>query len=153
MSRHVTEKVEQLVAPILEKDGFELVEVEYKKEGQNWFLRIFMDHEGKPIDLDDCSRISEQVSDVLDREDPIPGAYILEISSPGAERPLKKQKDFERAIGKNVHVSTYEPIDGKKAFEGILELVEADHINVNDNGHVIQIPHSKVAKARLAIVF
>lgn len=153
MSRHVTEKVEQLVSPILTENGLELVEVEYKKEGQTWYLRIYIDREEKPVDLDDCSRISERVSEVLDREDPIPGAYILEVSSPGAERPLKKEKDFLRAIGKNVHVSTYEMIEGKKSFEGVLDAVGPDTITINENGNVTHIPRSKVAKARLAIVF
>lgn len=153
LGRNVSEKVEQLVAPILEENGFELVEVEYKKEGQNWFLRVFMDREDKPVDLDDCSRISERISEVLDSQDPIPGAYILEVSSPGAERPLKRDADYKRAIGKNVHVRTYESIEGRKTFEGILEAVDSDKIVINENGQIIEIPRSKIAKARLAIVF
>ncbi|MBA4494368.1 ribosome maturation factor RimP [Paenactinomyces guangxiensis] len=154
MSRQVTETVEKIALPILDAEGLELVDIEYKKEGQNWFLRVFIDgQEGKPIDLDDCSRVSERLSEALDQEDPIPGAYILEVSSPGAERPLKKETDFMRAIGKNVYVTTYEPVEGQKAFEGVLTHFENGHMTVEEKQKSFQIPLEKVAKARLAIVF
>lgn len=153
MSRQVVETVEKLVTPILDEQRLELVDVEYKKEGANWFLRIAVDREEGKIDLDDCSRVSERVSEILDVHDPIPGAYILEVSSPGAERPLKKEKDYQKSIGKNVYVSTYEPIDGNKVFEGILKEVTTDYLIIDIKGKDIEIPRMKVAKARLAIVF
>ncbi|SEN44828.1 ribosome maturation factor RimP [Lihuaxuella thermophila] len=153
MSRQITETVEKIALPILEAEGLELVDVEYKKEGQNWFLRVFIDREGKPIDLDDCSRVSERLSEALDEADPIPGAYFLEVSSPGAERPLKKEADYRKAVGKNVYITTYEPIEGQKAFEGVLTRFEDNQITVEEQGKTVQIPLDKVAKARLAIVF
>ncbi|SFJ23213.1 ribosome maturation factor RimP [Thermoflavimicrobium dichotomicum] len=153
MSRQVVETVEKIALPILQAEGLELVDIEFKKEGQNWFLRVFIDREEKGVDLDDCTRVSEKLSEALDQTDPIPGAYILEVSSPGAERPLKKSSDFKRAIGKYVHISTYEPIDGNKVFEGMLTHYGEDHLTVEVNGRSITLPLAKVAKARLAIVF
>ncbi|KPC76980.1 ribosome maturation factor RimP [Laceyella sacchari] len=153
MSRQVSEVVEKIALPIIEAEGLELVDVEYKKEGTNWFLRVFIDREDKPVDLDDCSRVSERLSEVLDETDPIPGAYILEVSSPGAERPLKKENDFHKAIGKHVHVTTYEPIDGQKVFEGVLKEVDSVSLTVEEKKKTVHIPREKVAKARLAIVF
>ncbi|CAM3358747.1 ribosome maturation factor RimP [Marinicrinis lubricantis] len=146
-------KVEQMVQPFLEEHGFELVDIEYVKEGANRFLRIFVDKEDG-IDIEDCGRISEFMSAKLDEEDPIPDAYFLEVSSPGAERPLKKPRDFERSIGKYVLVTTYEPIDGQKEFEGTLTAYQADeHLVVKVGKKDIQIPLDKVGNARLAIQF
>ncbi len=153
MSRQVVKTVEKLVLPILEAQNLELVEVEYKKEGQNWFLRVFIDREDRGVNLDDCTAVSEQLSEKLDELDPIPGAYILEVSSPGAERPLKKTQDFQKAIGKYVHISTYEPIKGRKVFEGVLTEYGEEHLTVEVNNESIELPLAKVAKARLAIVF
>ncbi|RAL26329.1 ribosome maturation factor RimP [Thermoflavimicrobium daqui] len=153
MSRQVIETVEKLALPILQAEGLELVDVEFIKEGQNWFLRIFIDREEKGVDLDDCSRVSEQLSEVLDQTDPIPGAYILEVSSPGAERPLKKPADFRKAVGKYVHISTYEPIEENKVFEGTLTYYGEEYLTVEVNGRSLDLPLEKIAKARLAIVF
>jgi len=101
--------------------------------------------------------VSEKLSEKLDEIDPIPHNYYLEVSSPGAERPLKKQEDFEKAIGKNVHIKTYEPIDGEKIFEGILQEFDGTNVTievrVKTKSKVIQIPYNKIAQARLAVVF
>ncbi|GIP46627.1 Ribosome maturation factor RimP [compost metagenome] len=144
--------VEQMVTPYLEENGFELVDVEYVKEGSNWFLRVFVDKDGG-IDIDDCGRISEYLSEKLDENDPIPSAYFLEVSSPGAERPLKKAEDVSKAVGKDVFVTTYEPVDGLKEFEGRLLSFEDGElvVEVGKKGHAI--PYNKVASARLAIIF
>ncbi|GIP21466.1 MULTISPECIES: ribosome maturation factor RimP [Paenibacillus] len=144
--------VEQLVQPFLEDNGFELVDIEYVKEGSNWFLRVFVDKEGG-IDIDDCGRISEYLSEQLDANDPIPTAYFLEVSSPGAERPLKKPEDVAKAVGKDVFVTTYEPIDGQKEFEGKLLSFENEELVVQSGKKQTAIPYSKVASARLAIIF
>jgi ribosome maturation factor RimP len=150
----VVETVEKLVTPVLEEEGVELVEVQYKKEGPNWFLRVFIDGIDRPVDLDLCTRVSEQISELLDQEDPIPHAYILEVSSAGAERPLKKEKDFVRAVGKHVHVTTYEAIEGKRKFEGLLvQFADGVLVIEEKNGKQAELPLEKVAKARLAIVF
>ncbi|CAM4339282.1 ribosome maturation factor RimP [Paenibacillus phoenicis] len=144
--------VEQMVTPYLEENGFELVDVEYVKEGSNWFLRVFVDKEGG-IDIDDCGRISEYLSEKLDENDPIPSAYFLEVSSPGAERPLKKAEDVSKAVGKDVFVTTYEPVDGLKEFEGRLLSFDGDELVVEVGKKRHAIPYNKVASARLAIIF
>lgn len=156
MSAKVTEVTSDIVTPILEELQLELVDVEFKKEGPNWFLRVFIDSE-KGVDLEDCGQVSEKLSEKLDELDPIPQAYFLEVSSPGAERPLKKEKDLIKAVGKNVYISTYEPIDGEKAFEG--KLISFDgvtlevEVKIKTRKKVYSIPYEKVANARLAIIF
>lgn len=150
----VTDIVERLALPIVEAAGLELVDVEFKKEGSSWFLRVFID---KPegVDIDDCSRVSEQLSDALDIADPIPDAYFLEVSSPGAERPLKRAADFEKAVGKLVHISLYEPLDGAKSFDGILTKFEEAQIELDYKVKTVHkkvfIPMEKVASARLSV--
>ncbi|AZS16074.1 ribosome maturation factor RimP [Paenibacillus lutimineralis] len=144
--------VEQMVMPYLEENGFELVDIEYVKEGSNWFLRVFVDKDGG-IDIDDCGRISEYLSEKLDENDPIPSAYFLEVSSPGAERPLKKADDIVKAVGKDVFVTTYEPVNGLKEFEGRLLSFENDELVIEIGKQKHAVSYSKVASARLAIIF
>lgn len=144
--------VEEMIRPYLEENGFELVDIEYVKEGSNWFLRVFVDKEGG-IDIDDCGRISEVLSEKLDKNDPIPTAYFLEVSSPGAERPLKKAEDVQKSVGKDVFVTTYEPVDGQKEFEGRLLSFEQDDLLIEAGKKQHVIPYAKVASARLAIIF
>lgn len=152
----VTEVVEELTQPIIQELGLELVEIEFVKEGKNWFLRVYIDKENG-VDIEDCGIVSERLSEKLDELDPITQNYFLEVSSPGAERPLKKAKDFEKAIGKNVFIKTYEPIDGEKGFEG--KLLEYDgqtvkvEMKIKTRKKVIEIPFEKVASARLAVIF
>nr|WP_249365284.1 ribosome maturation factor RimP [Cytobacillus citreus] len=152
----VTETVEKLVTPILDELKLELVDIEYVKEGKDWFLRVFIDKE-TGVDIEECGQVSEKLSDKLDEADPIPYNYFLEVSSPGAERPLKNGKDFEKALGKNVFIKTYEPIDGVKTFEGILTKFDGQtatvEIKIKTRKKSIDIPYEKVANARLAVVF
>jgi ribosome maturation factor RimP len=152
----VTDVVEELAAPITSELGLELVEVEYVKEGKNWFLRVYIDKDNG-VDIEECGLVSEKLSEKLDEIDPIPHNYFLEVSSPGAERPLKKEKDFEKAIGKNVFIKTYEPIDGEKTFEGILTRFDGKMVSVEmkikTRKKTVEIPYEKVASARLAISF
>ncbi|MEC2073143.1 ribosome maturation factor RimP [Alkalihalophilus marmarensis] len=156
MSKKVTDIVAELVTPLLDELNLELVDVEFKKEGPNWFLRVFIDSD-TGVDLEDCGKVSEQLSEKLDEMDPIPQAYFLEVSSPGAERPLKKVKDLEKAVGKNVHVTTYEPVDGEKAFEGMLQSFDGEvlsiEVKIKTRKKSYEIPYDKVASARLAIIF
>ena len=156
MSKKVTEVVEELALPILEELQLELVEVEYVKEGKSWFLRVYIDKE-TGVDIEDCGNVSEKLSEKLDEVDPIPQNYFLEVSSPGAERPLKKEKDFLNAIGKNVYIKTYEPILDEKEFEGILTSFDGEEVTIEvrikTRKKTIVIPFEKVAKARLAITF
>lgn len=144
--------VEDMVNPYLEENGFELVDVEYVKEGSNWFLRVFVDKDGG-IDIDDCGRISEFLSEQLDQNDPIPTAYFLEVSSPGAERPLKKADDVAKSVGKDVFVTTYEPVNGLKEFEGRLLSFQDEELVIEIGKKTYAIPYGKVASARLAIIF
>ena len=154
----VVETVTEVVLPILEEKQFELVEVEFVKEGKSWFLRIFIDKEGG-IDIEECAYVSEQVSEKLDAmdPDPIPQAYFLEISSPGAERPLKKEKDFEKAVGSFIHILLYQAIDGQKQYEGILNEVTAETLTltyrIKTREKTVVFERKNIAKARLAIQF
>lgn len=151
MSRKVTDVVKQLVRPILDQEQMELVDIEYKKEGRHRFLRLFVDKAGG-VDIADCERVSEQLSQKLDEEDPIREAYFLEVSSPGAERPLKNERDFERAVGKHVYVTTYAPVQGRKTFEGKLTTYAGTRLVIEVDRQEIEIPLNQVAKARLAVV-
>ncbi len=152
----VIETVSQIVTPILDDMGLELVDMEYVKEGRDWFLRIFIDKEAG-IDIEECGLVSERLSEKLDEVDPILHNYFLEVSSPGAERPLKKATDFEKAIGKNVFIKTYEPIDGEKKFEGILNSFDGITVTlemkIKTRKISVSIPYEKIANARLAVTF
>ncbi|WP_019242270.1 MULTISPECIES: ribosome maturation factor RimP [Bacillus] len=156
MSKKVTEIVEELLVDILEEEKLELVDVEYVKEGKDWFLRVFIDKE-TGVDIEECGVVSEKLSVKLDEVDPITQNYFLEVSSPGAERPLKKEQDFLKAVGKHVNIKTYEPIEGSKEFEGkLLEYNEKEvtlSIKIKTRTKEIVIPTEKIAKARLAVVF
>lgn len=149
----VTDIVTELVTPIVDELGLELVDIEYKKEGSNWFLRVFIDNETGNIDIDDCSLVSEKLSQKLDEVDPIPTAYFLEVSSPGAERPLRKDKDFTKAVGRHVHITTKEPIEGESQFEGELLSFEDGKLTVKEAKKTYVITQEQIDTARMAIVF
>ena len=149
----VTDLVAEMVAPILQTHGLDLVDVELKKEGANWFLRVYIDKPSDYVDLDDCSIVSEELSVKLDESDPIPNAYFLEVSSAGAERPLKRPEDFHKAVGKRIFVSFYEPFDGRKSVEGTLVEYGDGWIVVKEDSEPVRVPVDKVAGARLAITW
>lgn len=154
MARKKTEEiVEELVLPITRKQQFELVDIEFKKEGTHWHLRVYID---KPdgITLDDCEIVSESLSDVLDETDPIKQSYILEVSSPGIDRPLKKLEDFERFKEHSVEVKLYAPYKGHKKYIGKLKglINETIHIE-DDNSERIEIPLKSTASVRLHVEF
>ncbi|HDC8505320.1 TPA: ribosome maturation factor RimP [Staphylococcus aureus] len=151
----ITEQVEVIVKPIMEDLNFELVDVEYVKEGRDHFLRISIDKEGG-VDLNDCTLASEKISEAMDANDPIPEMYYLDVASPGAERPIKKEQDFQNAITKPVFVSLYVPIEGEKEWLGILQEVNNETIVVQVKIKAItkdiEIPRDKIAKARHAVM-
>lgn len=157
MSR-VVDEVRVVVQPIVDEQNLDLVDMEFLKEGKNWFLRIYIDKPGG-IDIEECALISEKVSEALDAidPDPIPQAYFLEVSSPGAERPLKTEADMQNAIGKYVHLSFYQAIDGEKFYEGTLKEVNDDSvvltIRIKTRTKDIEIERKQIANARLAIQF
>ncbi|QLL70279.1 ribosome maturation factor RimP [Lactobacillus sp. 3B(2020)] len=154
----VIDTVTELVKPILAEHQFELYDVEFEKEGPSWYLRVYIDKKGG-ITIEDCATVSDQLSTALDScdPDPIPQAYFLEVSSPGAERPLRNEKDYERAVDDYIHVSLYQAIKGKKVYEGTLTDLSADSLTLDyldkTRHKTIVIPRDKVAKARLAIKF
>lgn len=125
--RAVEEYTEKLVMPIIEENQFELVDVEYVKEGANWYLRVYVDKENG-INIDDCVLVSRALEEKLDAEDFISEAYILEVSSPGLTRPLKKEKDFIRNLGKKVEVKLYKEMDGFKEFEAVLDACDKEQL-------------------------
>jgi len=151
----VIETTEALVDPILRKRDLELVDVEYVKEGKNWFLRVYIDKAGG-IDITECGEVSEELSEKLDENDPIKGTYYLEVSSPGAERPLKTKDDLKNNIGNNVNIRLYEPINGEKEYEGRLADFSDNLLTVEYKEKArkkeVSIPYEKVAKARLAVM-
>ncbi|CAI3249816.1 ribosome maturation factor RimP [Enterococcus cecorum] len=154
----VVQTVTDLVTPIVDERGFELVEVEFVKEGKSWYLRVFIDKEGG-IDIEECALVSEQLSEKLDNvdPDPIPQAYFLEVSSPGAERPLKKEKDYEKALGGYIHISLYQAVQDEKVYEGFLESFDENQltlkVRIKTREKQITFDRNNIAKARLAIQF
>ncbi|UIK47805.1 ribosome maturation factor RimP [Staphylococcus pettenkoferi] len=151
----IAEKVEPLIQPVLEELNFELVDIEFTKEGKDHYLRVSIDKPGG-VDLNDCTVASEKISEVMDEEDPIAQAYYLDVSSPGAERPIKKEQDFQNAVNQPIYVSLYAPIEGEKEWLGILEAVEKDTITMQvkekSKKRSIEIPRDKIAKARHAVM-
>ena len=146
-------RTEQLVQPIIDENNFELVDVEYVKEGANWYLRVYADKEGG-INIDDCVLLSRALEAKLDEEDFIEEAYILEVSSPGLGRPLKKDKDFERSLGKDVEIKLYRPIDKQKEWEGTLVSYDAESITVClEEEKEMTIARNDIALVRLALDF
>ena len=155
----VIDSVRPVVETIIDEHGDMLVDMEYVKEkGQN-YLRIYVDRQPNGIDIDEIAALSELVSEKLDAldPDPLPDPYVLELSSPGAERPLKKEADYMRAVDKYVNVSLYQQLNGHKVYEGYLRKVTADELTLEYMDKTRQkeviIPRKQVAKARLAIKF
>ncbi len=147
------QKTEKLLLPIIEKNQFELVDVEYVKEGSNWYLRAYIDKDGG-ITVDDCEIVSRALSDLLDREDFIKDAYILEVSSPGLGRPLKKDKDFSRSIGEEVEIRLFKPLNKKKEYIGLLQAFDKKTVTVQvENEEILQIPRADIALIRLTFDF
>ncbi|HCS72949.1 MAG TPA: ribosome maturation factor RimP [Clostridiales bacterium] len=144
--------VEEILQPILEQNDYELVDIEYTKEGSHWYLRIYIDKEGG-VTVDDCQTVSEQVSMWLDKKDPIPHSYILEVSSPGLDRILKKPADFIRYKGYKVDVSLYKAIEGKKKFTGELIGWEEEQLLVQERDTLLSFSRNDIAAVRLAVEF
>ena len=147
------QKTEEILNPMVEKHGFELVDVEYVKEGGNWNLRAYIDKPGG-ITVDDCEVISRELSDKLDEKDFVEEAYILEVSSPGLGRPLKKEKDFARSLGEEVEVRTYRAVNRQKEFTGILKAYDKDSITIElENEEKMTFARTDIALVRLAFDF
>ncbi len=147
------QRTEELLKPIIEEYQFELVDVEYVKEGSEWYLRAYIDKEGG-ITVDDCELVSRRMSDLLDEEDYVEGSYIFEVSSPGLGRPLKKEKDYIRSMGKEVEIRTYRAINKEKEFYGILKSYDDNNVTIEmDDKTEMTFAKSEIALIRLAFNF
>jgi ribosome maturation factor RimP len=149
MDKALIEKtVEKIAYPIVEELGYDLVDVEFVKENNEWYLRVYIDKENG-ITLDDCTKVSRLVEDKIDEIDPIDCSYYLEVSSPGLDRPLKKDSDFIKFAGRNIKIKLYKPLEGKKVIEGVLKGLENDSVLVLVNDDIIKLDRSLIASARL----
>lgn len=145
-------KLSDLCENVTSKLGYELVDVEYIREKNNYFLRVYI-HKPNGVNLDDCQIVSKELGIRLDEEDIIKRAYYLEVSSPGLDRPLKTEKDLKRNIGKDVEVSLYKQIDGVKKYEGILISYDSSSINLQILDKVVNIPKKAISLIKLTIKF
>ncbi len=145
-------RTEELILPILEEMNLELVDVEYVKEGEDYYLRALIDKEGG-VNINDCEAVSRRMNDLLDEKDFIPDAYIFEVSSPGLGRQLKKDKDLVRENGKDVDIKLYKAVDGSREYTGTLAGFDAEHITVTIDGANRSFERSNIAKISLAFDF
>lgn len=147
------QKAEAMIRPIVDAHGFELVDVEYVKEGGNWYLRAYIDKEGG-ITVDDCEVVSRAFGDKLDERDFIEDSYILEVSSPGLGRPLKKEKDYARSMGKELEIRTYRAIDRQKEFYGVLSAYDENSVTITmEDGSEMTFEKAQISLIRLAFDF
>ncbi len=147
----IVQEVACIAGPVVSEAGFELVDVEFVREGPNRYLRIFIDKPGG-ITIDDCQAVSERLSVLLDKAEPVKQSYFLEVSSPGLDRPLKKESDFERYRGETVQLKLYKPQNGKKVFEGVLEGLKEGEICITDNeGQSLEFDRNDVAIVKRAV--
>jgi ribosome maturation factor RimP len=155
-SESVADQARRLLEPVIEREGFELVEAEWGREGASWVLRLFVDRPGG-VTVDHCQELSRTLETILDVEDFIEPAYDLEVSSPGLDRPLRKPADFARFAGQRVRVKAYGPIDGptgpRKNWSGTLRGFRVGAVEVEVDGTVHRIPHDRIAKAHLEYDF
>jgi ribosome maturation factor RimP len=153
MKNEVVNSVRTLVAPVVESEGMELVDIEFKKEGKTWYLRIFIDKPGG-VTLLDCEKVSREVEVLLDIEDIIDRSYTLEVSSPGLDRPLKTKEDYLRFQGKLVKIKTFSSIHGQKVFSGYLQGIQGDKVRIRTKSNQeIEIPYENISKSRLEVEF
>jgi len=146
-------RTEELITPILDRMNFELVDVEYVKEGGTWYLRAYIDKEGG-ITVNDCEAVAREMNEILDREDFVEDSYVFEVSSPGLGRPLKKEKDFARSLGREVEIRTYRAINREKEFYGILSAYDENTVTIKtEDGTEMTFEKSDIALIRLAFDF
>lgn len=142
---NIEEKVEELVKPIIENLGYKIYDIQYEKEAKNYYLRIFIDNE-KGIDLNDCEKVNNAITDILDKENYIKEQYFLEISSPGIERVLRKDKHLEQNIGKEVKIKLFKKDEkGNKEYDGSLEKFNEEKIFINQENAEIEIERKNIA--------
>ncbi|MGB9857985.1 MAG: ribosome maturation factor RimP [Dictyoglomaceae bacterium] len=152
MRLEIIKKVREIAEPILEKEGMELVDIEYQREKQGWVLRLYIDKPGG-VSVEDCAFVNERLGRELDFYDPIPHSYILEVSSPGLDRPLTKINDFKRNIGEKINIVLKESYEGKKSFEAKILGVEREEVILEVKGKIIIFPMEKIHHAKLIVEF
>lgn len=151
-TKDIIKKVEDYVLPIIQKNSYELVEIEFVKEGSNYYLRLYVDKEGG-FSINDCEIVSRYLEQKLESDDFIDKAYILEVSSPGIDRVLKKDSEYEKYKGRIVDVKLYKPIDKIKEFQGeLVGLVDGNIVIKEDNKEIV-FDRKDVATCRLAVIF
>ena len=148
----ITDQVEAFSRPVVEELGCSLWDVEYVREGGEWFLRLYIDNEGG-VDIDDCEKVSRAIDPILDEKDPIPDSYHFEVCSAGLERVLKRPRDFEQFMGSPVLVKLYTPKQGRKEFPGTLTGYEDGRVTVTVGGETVTFEKSEVAMVRLRVEF
>jgi ribosome maturation factor RimP len=144
-------KTEKLIMPIVEANNVELFDVDYIKEGQDWYLRVYIDKEGG-VTIDDCQAVSRAFNEILDKENYITDQYIFEVSSPGLTRPLKKEKDYAKSIGKLIDIKLYKAVESLKEYTGVLKEYDKDNITIEIDDNLIKIERSNLAMIRWAYV-
>ncbi len=152
-SRKTEQIVEELLLPIVQEMGLLIWDIEFVKEGPEYFLRVYIDKEESGVSIDECEAVSRALSDELDRIDPIEQAYMLEVSSAGMDRQLKKESDFLRYIGHEVDIKLYAPMAGTKEMAAVLTGISDRVITVDYNGQALSIDLSKTVSVRLAVIF
>ena len=148
----ITEQVWQFAEPLVKENGCSLWDVEYVREGGEWFLRLYIDKEGG-VDIDDCENVSRAVDPVLDEKDPIPESYRFEVCSAGLERQLKRPSDFERFMGEPILLKTYQPKNGTKEFPGVLTGYDNGAVTMDMNGTSLRFEKAEIALVRLRVEF
>ncbi len=144
-------KTEQLIAPVIAANNVELFDVDYIKEGQDWYLRVYIDKEGG-VTIDDCQAVSRAFNEILDKENYIADQYIFEVSSPGLTRPLKKEKDYEKSIGRLIDIRLYKPVNGRKEYTGVLKEYNKDTVTIEADEELVSIERNNLAMIRWAYV-
>ena len=146
----ITEKVAALAAPVVAEEGCTLWDVEYVREAGTWYLRVFVDKEGG-LSIDDCERISRRLDPMLDEADPIPDSYVFEVGSAGAERELKRPRDFEQFMGSEVELRLYKPVNGSKSYVGLLKSYDDGDVTIETGGGALRFERDAVALVRLHV--
>lgn len=150
--KEVMRNVRDIGDSIAEELNYELVDLEYVKENGRYFLRVYI-HKDGGVNLDDCQKMSEELSARLDEKDPIKDTYYLEVSSPGLDRPLKTDRDLERNLGKDIEINLYSPFEGNKNYEGMLMNYTEESVEIEEYNNKVIIPRDKISKIRLAVKF
>ena len=148
----LTDKIAEIARPVVEEEGCSLWDVEYVREAGTWYLRVFIDRDGG-VSIDDCERVSRRLDPILDEKDPIPESYVFEVGSAGADRELKRPRDFEQFMGSDVEVRLYRPVDGSKQYTGVLAGYEDGAVTLTQGEKTLRFTKEQVAQVRLYVSF